>query len=285
MVVCLPVFIIACDSNDNSINTVKATVEFEEEIVAVKETVTFLTIPIVASSDEKRDGDIIVNVTVKEHSAGFEKDKDFIITTETLRITPDMKSVNFETGLHVENEEVEKNRRITFHITTADGASLGTKSTCMLDIKEKNFVEGIYTIRGVNAFDDMNSTGKCSFRGEDETLNNMFIDFNLGGAAEVKFTEIRENWEYDVEIQPFRYIGSFDGMGVYLSWAKLDGKQVLYDRNKPIKGKFERKTVEGVEQMVFTFKDGFGLIGANDKGELSWFYNVWKENATMTKNK
>ena len=283
---CLPLFIVSCDSSDdNPINTVTATVQFEKAEINMKESVKFLSLPIYITSDKNRDGDVFIKVTMKENNANFELDKDVILTTETLRIPAGVESVNFESAFKVETEDINKGRNITFHIANAEGASIGTNASCKIDIIEKNFIEGTYLIRGLNAFDDLMSSGKCYITGEDETLDHVSLDFGLGGSARVEFTEKIPDREWTVKILPFEYVGNFGGSNVFLSWSFLKEStgDLLYDKEKPINGKFEKKQENGKEKLIFTFTDGFGLIGSDSAGKLSWFYNVWRENSTMEK--
>ena len=126
--------------------------------------------------------------------------------------------------------------------------------------------------------------GKCYITALDESLNNVRLDFNLGAQAIVNLTEITAEQEYTFEIEPFQYIGTFDGANVYLSWAEKNASgQVLYDRDKKIKGKLVRTLENGEEtSVVITFEDAYGLLGERS-GSLSWFQNVWLPNSTFTK--
>ena len=292
---CLSLLLAGCnDSDSGEINSQDTSIGFKEPVLKLKETVDFVTIPIVVSNDVVRNGDIVVNVTMKGSNANFELDKDIIITTQTLRIPPQESEMDLEVGLHVYNPEIVSGRNVEFEITGAQGASVGPQNTFKINIEEKNFVEGTYEIKGVDAFYDSAMYGKARVIALDETLDNLRLDFGIGGQAVIKMTEIIAEREYEFEILPFQFIGTYNSADVYVSWfrkkfdsnkepSEVEENGLYYDKTRPMKGKFVRTMEDGKEKsIVITMDDAFGLLG-DWKGKYEWFSNVWMPKATFTK--
>lgn len=283
-----------CDDNDGyKINTTDAVVGFGETVISLKETEEFVTIPIVIENDTERDGDVIVHASMKSSNAGFETDKDIIITTETFRLPPELSTINFEVALNVYNPEITTGRNVEFQITSVSGASVGSNGTCRIDFVEQNFVEGVYVITGQNMIYETRATARVSISTTDETLDNVWLNFGIGTLAVMNFTEIVPELEYDIEIEPFQFIGIYNSYSVYVTWitnSKANDDPdtmelyagLYYDRTRPVKAKLVRKIEDGKEtSLVITIEDGFGLLGIlNDS--YTWFDN-FKPNATMEK--
>ncbi|MCD8101483.1 MAG: hypothetical protein LUE26_02730 [Alistipes sp.] len=284
-----------CDDSDGyTINTTNAVVGFEQTVISLKETEEFVTIPIVIENDTERDGDIIVHAAMKSTNAGFEKDRDIMITTETFRIPPELGSINFEVALDVYTPEITTGRNVEFQITSVSGASVGANGTCRIDFVEQNFVEGVYIITGQNMIYETRATARVSVSTTDETLDNVWLNFGIGTLAKMNFTEIEPELEYDVEIEPFQFIGIYNSYSVYVTWiasSKADDDPdtvellsgLYYDRTRPVKAKLVRKIENGREtSLVITFEDGFGLLGILNETTYNWFDN-FKPGATMEK--
>ena len=89
VVACLTILATGCDSDDGEVlNTADVSVEFGQASVTVKETEEFVTVPVLVTDNAQRNGDIIVQITMKGNTGGFQLDKEVIVTTQTLRIPP-----------------------------------------------------------------------------------------------------------------------------------------------------------------------------------------------------
>ncbi|MCD8185688.1 MAG: hypothetical protein LUD68_04290 [Rikenellaceae bacterium] len=227
-------------------------------------------------------------------SAGFELDKDVIITTETLRISPEWDSVDLEVELKVNTPEIHSGRSIEFRITDVRGAAAGN-TTCRIDLIETYFVEGRYEIKGLSIGDGSAATGSFLLSTLDDTMDQVRMDFGIGAQATVRFIEIVPKEEYDMEIDPFQFIGVYSGLEVYLTWAKQNQEStdpdtverfngIFFDRTRPIRGKFTRTLEDGREtSAVIVMEDVFALLGTVAQ-EPDWWFNNYRPGAVLTKD-
>lgn len=285
-----------CGSDDDekrSVNTTDTMVGFEKASYAVKETETYLNVPISVSEEVARNGDVVLKVRVTGHNfAEGENIGNVILTTEHLRIPFEKKSTNAELSLRVENKEVQTGRYITLEIVDVDGASIGQNAKCTISIQEKNYIEGTYEIRGVNPYTGYILTEQVAIYAEDETMDKVFLDFNVGGGAKMTFTELLPEELYNFVIEPFTTVGQYNGKDVYLTWAdlKYNDKEVFlkpeYNREKPVTGHYEiLKGENGDKVHKFTFTCAIGVLSLNEKDEPDpWYQNyVYTVKTTMTK--
>lgn len=286
---CLPLLFTACDNDDEekrSINTTNTTVEFEQTSITVKETETFLNIPVTVPMDVSRDGDVIIQVKATRYSENLSVDKEIILTSQELRIPREKFTMNVELGLMAENKDIETGRYITLEIIGAQGASIGNNSQCTVYLNEKNYVEGTYTVRGVNPVYGYIYTEQVIINAGDETLNSIGLSFGLDGEAKITFRELIADRLYNISISPFSLVGNYNDKPVYLTWISYDEEklELNYDREKMISGTYEITMEDGEEVRKFTLSDGFGLLSFDDEGEVSWYDNyIFNPQTTMTK--
>ena len=274
MALCLPALIISCKDDKEIINTGAATIAFQESTVSIKESISLLQLPITVTGDH--NGLIKINVTMKSNNANFTKDKDVIITSESLFIPVGSEQINMEVALDISNDEIIDGRYIIFEITNAEGASLGSNKTITIDIKENNILEGKYTLKGFNVFDNKETTYNCQITAVEGSPDKMLIDFGLGGTAEMYLTGDPDSMEYDVSIAPMQNIGKTQGYDVLITWLNAENDKIYYSPKEPIVGEFKNK--------VITLESGLGFM-ASQNGSLEGWMDGWKQGTiTLTKN-
>lgn len=291
MIISVAAFTTACSDDDDTfkINTVDATVQFNKTSVSVKESATYIDLPIEVIG-LNRDGFIKVSAALKSNPSDFDLDSEVVITSYSFLVPADRQSVNLEVSLHVATLEMDRGRNVSFEITGVEGAALGAKTTCTLNIIEKNGAEGLYEVKGVNPFDNEIATSTYLFSSDDESFDHIYIDRGIGGKARVIFTQIVADAEYNIAIEPFQNIGKQVIKGktyeVYLSWGKYDkdSKKFVLDKEAPIKGRFVRTIKDNKETVKVTLNDGFGFGYYNDDHEFQWFpYECFNSGSVMTK--
>lgn len=289
LIASLPLCMAACDDSDDiPQNATQAAVSFQESSTTVKEDVTFVTVPITVSGTEKRNRDISVRVALKDSHGKLKMDRDIILTTDTYRIPAGTDQVNLEVGLRVANDEMEMDRFITFEISEVEGASVGANKDFTIHIIENNFIEGTYTIRGINPLEGYMSTGRVMVNALGDDLENVVFDFGLGASIPVKFVTLVPDRLYAIEIEPFQVAGVYNGENVYLSWSLMDEKtgKLNYEKDgvKPsIKGIFEILPDAEGRKIMFTMNDGFGLV-SYENGQVAWYpSDLFQAKTTITK--
>lgn len=216
----LPLSMVAC-SDDENMNTGNATVEFESATMEVRESTSMLRLPITVSGDHT--GDIRVSAKMASNTANFELDKDVIITTEKLTLPSGVETVYFEVHLNVGNDAIETGRSITFEITEAVGATVGTNKTCTIELKENNPLEGIYTIRGLNPYKGTISADKCELFMVEGVNDEAYIDFGLGGYATLLLEEVVPGKEYKIKMKGKQIVGAYPPYGdVFIQHGYVD---------------------------------------------------------------
>lgn len=202
----LPLSMVACSDDDENINTGNATVEFESATMEVRESTSMLRIPINVSGEHT--GDIHVSAKMTGNNANFEADKDVIVTTEKFTLPAETETVYLEAHLNVGNDAIEAGRTITFEITEAAGATLGSNKTCTVVLKENNPLEGVYTLKGFSPFDGAVSSEKCELFMEEGVNDKAYLNFGFDGAVELQLTEVVPGKEYNITIKGAQSVGT-----------------------------------------------------------------------------
>ncbi|WP_291593089.1 hypothetical protein [Bacteroides sp.] len=288
LITCLSLSMTACDDSDDVRNNeTNAVLEFESSSITVKEDADFITVPIVVSGTNERNGDIFFQVSLKSENGNLKLDRDIILTTDHYRIPAGTNKVTLEIGLRIENAKIEHDRYITLAITDPVGATVGAKGEYRIDITEKNPMDGSYLIRGINPFNGYLASGRVEVTFPDEAMENATFDFGLGNAIPVAMTMMIPDRLYFIEIEAFQSAGLYNGSEIYLSWASLNAKgKLIYEKDgvKPnIKGILEILSTEAGKKYVFTFNEGFGLVSLV-KDEVAWYQSdVFSSELTATK--
>lgn len=208
----LPLAMVACGDDDEALNAGNATVQFSEATLSTKENTAILQIPIVLSGDH--DGDVRVTARMSGNNAGFEADKNVIVTTEHLVMPAGVESVNLEVHLQdVANEGIESGRTITFEIASAEGATIGSIKTCTVELIENNPLEGTYTLRGFSPFDGAVVSEKCILSMEDGVNDKAYLDFGFGGLLTLNLEEVVPGTKYNITIPGAQTIGTYSTYG------------------------------------------------------------------------
>lgn len=111
--------------DEEKMNTSDATVSMGEMTYSVKESKGLFTIPVVVSGE--RNGDILVRVEVKSESANCKVDENFIVTSNTVRIPSDRKSVNIEIK-SIDDRIINEDRKFSVTIVDAIGAKVSSSN-------------------------------------------------------------------------------------------------------------------------------------------------------------
>lgn len=114
---------------DENINTADATVSMGEMTYSVKESKGLFTIPVVVSGEQ--NGDIQVRVEVKSESANCKVDENFFVTSTTVRIPSDKKSVNIEIK-SIDDRVINEDRKFSVTIVDAVGAKISSSNNSTL---------------------------------------------------------------------------------------------------------------------------------------------------------
>lgn len=251
----LPLAFTACSDDEEVFNSSEATVEFETASISVKENTSMLNIPILVKGEH--NGKIVVNATMTDKTDGIEIDKNVIITTETLNIGKETKSVNLEVVFSgISNEEIIDGRTVTFEITNVKGANVGENKTCIVNISENNPLEGIYIVGGADAFGT--GTISCNLSMVPGDKENAYLDFGMGNLITMKLTNLSDTYDKcDFSISPMQVVGVHATYGdVYFMYGMVENQGVSNDSSKSLIGSYKDKT--------FTFDvpvyAGFGLL-------------------------
>ncbi len=265
LVSCLiPLAFVACSEDDEMpLNTGNATVSFSQSTIEIKESVTSINLPIVVSGEH--NGNIRVTATMTNSSEGLEKDKNVIITTETLNIPAGTETVNLEVRLEgVTNEEIVSGRNITFEIKGAEGASISGQSTCTINILENNPLEGTYTFGGYDPY----GTGylTCNLSMQDGDLTKAYLDFGMGGLLQINLEEIESMKRYNVTIPAGQVVGVNATYGdVVFSYGEINWSlgQIYADTSRSLTGTYDN----GVITLNVDPETGVGFYVT-----AGWFY-------------
>lgn len=265
LVSCLiPLSFIACSEEDEmALNTGNATVSFSQSTIEIKESVTTINLPITVSGDH--NGNIRVSATMTSSSEGIEKDKNVIITTETLNIPAGVESVNLEVRLEgVTNEEIVSGRNITFEIKGAEGASVSEQKTCVINILENNPLEGTYEFGGYDPYGTGYMTCNLSMNADD--MSKAYLDFGMGGLLQINLEEIEAMKRYNVTIPAGQVVGVDATYGnITFSYGEIDWNvgQIYPDTSKSLTGTYDN----GVITLNVEPETGVGFSVS-----AGWFY-------------
>lgn len=245
LILCLiPLSFLACNEDDEMVlNTGNATVSFSQSSIEIKESVTSINLPIVVSGEH--NGNIRVSATMTNSSEGIEKDKNVIITTETLNIPAGTETVNLEVRLEgVTNEEIVSGRSITFEIQNAEGASVSEQNTCTINILENNPLEGTYVFGGHDPY----GTGylTCNLSMQNDDLSKAYLDFDTGGLLQVNLEEVESMKRYNITIPAGQVVGVDSSYGdILFAYGEVDWNagQIYPDTSVSITGTYDNGVI------------------------------------------
>lgn len=249
VIILFPFVLSACD-DDNKLNTGETTVEFESAEIEIKELTSFFKFPIVVKGEH--NGLIKVNVAVKDNYTGFENDKDILITDYNLLIPAGIETVNVEALLAIAHDEIIPNRSFSITIINVEGASIGTNSTCKVNIIENSPLEGKYIMEGRSQLQTPTGVTSyaCTLTSAGDSFDQMHLDFGQGGVAVVDVEDAGTEGEYILTISASQHIGTLDGNNVELTHKVISNGSWI-KTSAPIKGVFKNKVV--------TFENGHAL--------------------------
>lgn len=237
----LPLAMMACN-DDDGLNTGTATVEFQSSEIEIKELTSSLNLPIIVKGEH--NGLIKVRIEMKENNSGFENDKDILITDNNFLIPAGIESVNIETLLSIANDEISQNRFFSIAIVDVEGATMGTNTTCKINILENSPLEGRYMMEGKSQLQTPNGVASyaCTLTSVDDSFEQLYLDFGQGGSALVEVEATGNEDEYKLTIAASQVIGTYNGNNVELTHkAVSNGRWVK--TSDPITGIFKNKVV------------------------------------------
>lgn len=266
----LPFIAMACDE-DESYNSGAATVEFESAELTIDEVTSAYNFPIVVTGDHT--GLIKVSVALKDVEGGFENDKNVIITQSELLIPAGTETVNIETVLSLANDEITPGRHFSLEIVQAEGATIGTKAVCKVNIEENSPLEGMYVLEGLSLLGENAGIEQidCMLTMVKGSTNQMHLDFGLGSAAMVNLEEIVPGQKYSLTIAANQSLGTHPSYGpiVLAHMMPVGNKWTTVD--EPIVGTFENRVVtfDGMHALGISVPAAggyFGLVAAYRNG-------------------
>lgn len=186
------------DSNDyNSASNV--IVAMQSAQIVTKESKGLFYVPIVVTGEP--NGPIKVEVSVKgEGNTPATEDVNYYITSRTVNIPEGEKIVNVEIS-PVDDEEINEPRQFVVTIASADGATIGTESSCVITIRDNDaeYYEKLQGAWNMNYTDgDKAGSFKVNIAGADEEepdYNNILYVRNIGTAG----TEAQMFYEFDMD--------------------------------------------------------------------------------------
>ncbi|MCM1347998.1 MAG: hypothetical protein NC338_01185 [Firmicutes bacterium] len=135
----------ACD-DDEKVNTVPVTVNWENSTMSVTEDVSagvYYNVPLVLNAET--NGPVTVTVDVKGVGASAaEEGRDYVVTQKTIVIPAGSQTGSIE-FYPVGDKILNPDREFLLTITSASGASIGTESTCKITLVDNEvFLEPVY---------------------------------------------------------------------------------------------------------------------------------------------
>jgi len=131
MALLMALFMVACSDDDDAINTNQITLGFENEAIVVKENVGYFNVPIKIAG--YRNGNVKVNVVATPVGEnGAVEDVNYMITDKSVQLlsendTTDNATLNIQIKT-IDDQEINENRSFTLEITSAEGATITTKT-------------------------------------------------------------------------------------------------------------------------------------------------------------
>lgn len=155
MMLCVAALFTACsDDEEGWGNASKATVEFEQAEIVVKENKGIVYIPVKVTGENKGRVQVTVAVTAADKN-GAEEDVNYMITSKTIAIAAEDTIGNIE-FITVDDEEINANREFVVSIASVKGATAveGTQTKVVLRDNDAEFYDkltGKWTMTVENA--------------------------------------------------------------------------------------------------------------------------------------
>lgn len=155
MMLCVAALFTACsDDEEGWGNASKATVEFEQAEIVVKENKGIVYIPVKVTGENKGRVQVTVAVTAADEN-GAEEDVNYMITSKTIAIAAEDTIGNIE-FITVDDEEINANREFIVTIASVKGATAveGTQTKVVLRDNDAEFYDkltGKWTMTVENA--------------------------------------------------------------------------------------------------------------------------------------
>lgn len=144
--------LVSC-SNDESLNTTDATVEFANVAGNVKEKNALYHIPVAIKGEQ--NGPVYIDVEVTGNSSGCTEDVNYIITSKHIVINAEKKESYIEVKV-VDDRLINDDRTFTLTITKARGAKVSdSKASTVVTIKDNDDIpyermDGLWTVSATN---------------------------------------------------------------------------------------------------------------------------------------
>ncbi len=179
------------------------TVEFASAELSVKENKGIVHIPVVCSEDI--NGRVNITVTVEGIASGDSEkaveDKHFIVTSKSVNIGSADKEafVEFTT---VDDADINNARMFKVTIATANGAKVGTNSTCVVTIKDNDSafyekLQGKWKMNYFDIFDGVNGSWDVNIVGYEEGEAGYDKTLYIIGVNGVNYAQAQLDYYYD----------------------------------------------------------------------------------------
>lgn len=185
--------LVGCSDKDNVNTASGVTVEMAKASIEVKENTGLFHIPVVVTGEPNAP----VKVEVKVETVGvnpavpFENQNgtwagNYIVTSKTINIPADEKTASIEINT-VDDKDENDDRTFQITIVAADGAQIGTTSTCVVTIKDNDKVpyekvQGSWTLSFIDVNGNPANT-PVSIEGYEESDKNYGNLLSLCGIA------------------------------------------------------------------------------------------------------
>lgn len=184
--------------------TSSAVVEFESATVSFKENKGLVDVPLVVTGDQ--NGRVTVEIAVESVAATEEnesatEDVDFLVTSKKINIGSEDKTADVEIDL-VDDDVINLQRAFKLTITSANGASIGTNSSCIVYIRDNDsaFYEklmGTWTMNSVSRT-GATQTWTVTISGADEGEEGYEETLYVSGIMGYSWAEMELEYAYDM---------------------------------------------------------------------------------------
>lgn len=195
LVVCLGLFLSACNSDDDWNTNSDVSVEMGESVIKTRENKKVFYVPLKVNGTT--NGPIKVKVDVEEISASpAVEDVNYYITSKSVVIPADSVEVSIEI-VPVNDKELNDERMFVLSIVNVEGAKIGAQKTCEITIRDDDdlpyeAVQGdTWKFAGIDFFDYRDgivtpvnySFSISGYEEEDFAYNKALLISGWGGVA------------------------------------------------------------------------------------------------------
>ena len=204
MMLCVAALFTACsDDEEGWGNASKATVEFEQAEIVVKENKGIVYIPVKVTGENKGRVQVTVAVTAADEN-GAEEDVNYMITSKTIAIAAEDTIGNIE-FITVDDEEINANREFVVSIASVKGATAveGTQTKVVLRDNDAEFYDkltGKWTMNYTDAQSGAQGSWTINVIGADDENDPDYNNYlYVTGMAGYSWTVATLTYKVDME--------------------------------------------------------------------------------------